>query len=170
MGIKSVQAGSQIYVRRNNAEALYIQPGKEIIDDNLYVLYDVKVNGIIIIPRGTRIVGDWITTKNGIIFSAKKIFIEGIYQDLEAESYIYDNVVNFDSAEVRNAPYLELQKIYKSLANISRRFVVSRCKNKILFDNFAQTPYIEIPNKEISIIILEDFISFKSAKYTTCDW
>ena len=54
-------AGTKIYLTRTPPFFLNIVPDTIVLNDVLYVLYDVKIDGITIIPKGTVVVGNWVT-------------------------------------------------------------------------------------------------------------
>jgi hypothetical protein len=57
----TIPAGTHIYLTRKPNHLFYIKPDKSLLNDSLYVLYDVRVDGVTLIPRGTRVCGDWVT-------------------------------------------------------------------------------------------------------------
>ena len=84
-----LSAGTRIYLTKKKHHTLYIQPDKTLVNDNLYVAYDVRVNGETVIPKGTRVVGDWVTESIPSIaaqLQIKKIYLQGSGQDINADS------------------------------------------------------------------------------------
>ena len=160
--IKKISAGTQFYLMKKNSKPLCIQPDKTLINDNLYVKYDVKVDGQIIIPRGTRVVGDWVTESRPTIaaqLQLTQIYLQADGQKIMADSDLYESLTDYNFKEINDADYIYKQKQHQSTSNITRRIVNFDSKTKTLFDNQRNVIYIEIPTSEIIVTLMEDFIA-----------
>ena len=141
---------------------MYIQPNRVLINDSLYVAYDVKVYGDVVIPRGTRVLGNWVTESKPSIaaqLQLTKIFLDAQGEPISADSDVFECLDDYNNDEVENANYLYQQNKYLSTANIVRRIVKFNCKVKTLSDNDRDTLYIEILTKEIPVTLTRDFMS-----------
>lgn len=163
MVIKKIPAGTRIYLTKKKAHTLYIQPDKTLQNDSLYVAYDVKINGQTIIPKGTRVTGDWITESNPSIaaqLQINRVYLHGTGQQMLADSDVIEAVSDYNNNEVSNASYLYKQNQYRSTSNITRRVANVLCKVKTLLDNNRDTLYLEIFTKEIPVTLTIDFVAF----------
>lgn len=153
--------GTKIYLTKKNAGTLYIKPDMTLLNDNLYVAYDVKINGIIVIPKDTRVVGDWIT-ESAPSFAAQlqltRIFLEGSGQVINADSSVFDLINEFNGKEINNAGFLYQTAKHKFKTGVNRRIVKFQCRTKTLSDNNLNSKYIEINTLEIPVTITVDFI------------
>lgn len=167
MVIKKLPAGTRIYLTKKKPHELYIQPDKTLVNDSLYVAYDVRINGETVIPRGTRVVGNWITESNPSIaaqLQVKKIYLHGGGQDIEADSDVIEATNFYNNNEVGNASHIYKVNQYRSTSNIVRRLANFNCQVKVLKDNNLNTIYLEIITKEIPVTLLTDFIPFPCLK------
>lgn len=163
MVIKKLSAGTRIYLTKKKPQELYIQPDKTLVNDNLYVAYDVRVDGITVIPRGTRVVGNWVTESCPSIaaqLQLKKIFLHGDGQDIAADSDVIEATDFYNNNEVGNASHIYKVNHYKSTSNIVRRVANFNCQIKVLNDNNLDTIYLGITTKEIPVTLTSDFIPF----------
>jgi hypothetical protein len=156
-----IPAGTRMYLTKKYKPVFNIQPDTTFINDSLYVLYDVRVNGQTIIPRGTRVLGDWVTESTPTIaaqFQAKKIFLCCPEQSINADSDVLEATTLYNGFEVQNALNLYRTLEYRSTANIIRRIVNVQCKMKILLDDRLNSIYLEIPTDEIPVTFTTDFL------------
>lgn len=167
-----IPAGTRMYVTKrnpcllyNNPRAcmppLYIYPDKTIINDSLYVAYDVRINGETLIMKGTRVLGDWVTESCPSLaaqLQLTQIFIQPEGQCIPADSRVIEAVAEYNNCEVNNVSHLYKLNQYRSTANICRRIVNVGCCVKTLLDNNVNTPYIKISTNEIEVIFTDDFI------------
>lgn len=162
--IKTLPAGTRIYLtKRRNNHVICIQPGSTILNDTMYVKYDVKCDGAIVIPRGTRIVGDWVTESAPTVaaqFQANQIYLHPAGQSIMADSDVIDSKCIYNSAEVSDAAVMYKINRYRSSSNVKRRIVKIGCRVKTLLDNNRKTTYLEISTVEIPIILSSDFVKF----------
>jgi hypothetical protein len=157
-------AGTTIYLTRNPPYEFYIRPGQVLLNDILYVKYDVKVGTNVVVPKGTMVKGDWITevvntTTVAAQLQTRSIALYGINSELNAHSpaSMYETTDLYNKQEIENAPYLYKEKSYRSDANIVRRLVNVNCKNRVLLDSNPTSPYIRVPTEEIPITLTSDF-------------
>lgn len=163
MVINKVPAGTRIYLTKKQPYILYIQPDKVLQNDSLYVAYDVKINGQLVIPRGTRVVGDWITESYpsiGAQLQVTKIYLNGSEQEISADSDVMEVVTDYNNHEIKNTNFLYKQKQFKSTSNIIRRIVKVGHHTRTLFDNKRDILYLEINTKEIPVTLTKDFVAF----------
>lgn len=163
MVIKKIPAGTRIYLTKRQSHTLYIQPDKILTNDNLYVAYDVRIGGVTIIPKGTRVVGDWITESIPAIaaqLQLTRIFLQGSGQEISADSDVIEAVADYNINEVNNANFLYKINQYKSTSNIVRRIANVHCQIKTLPDNNRNLLYLEIFTGEIPVVLTQDFITF----------
>lgn len=164
MVIKKIPAGTRIYLTKKNPYMLYIKPDKILINDNLYVAYDVRIDGRIVIPKGTRVIGDWVTESNPNIaaqLQLTRIFLHGgAGQQIKADSDVINSIADYNNVEVKDAGYLYKQNQYLASSNITRRIANIRCRVKTLLDNNRNSIYLEIYTKEIPVIVLSDFVAY----------
>lgn len=165
MVIKKIPAGTRIYLTKPHNHTLYIQPDKTLINDNLYVAYDVRIDGQTIISKGTRVQGDWVTESVPSIaaqLQLTKIFLQRSGQKICADSDVIEAVTEYRNDEVDNANHLYKTLQYRTTSNITRRIVNYYCKVKTLLDNHRNTIYLEIYTKEIPVTLISDFLPFSS--------
>ena len=158
-----LSAGTRIYLTKKKHHTLYIQPDKTLVNDNLYVAYDVRVNGETVIPKGTRVVGDWVTESIPSIaaqLQIKKIYLQGSGQDINADSDVIEAISGYNNNEVNNAGFLYKINQYRSASNITRRIAKFHCMIRTLLDNNLNTIYLEIYTKEIPVTLITDFVPF----------
>lgn len=163
MFIKKLDRGTRIYLTKYTSEYLYIRPNSVINDESLYVMYDVKDNDIVVIPRGTRIVGDWIAETRPHIaaqFQARRIYLENGLQDIHADSIPITDLVLYSDSEIMNNNFLKKKLHYISKSNVERRIIKMGHQSKILSDENLDTIYIEIFPHEIILTLLKDFIAY----------
>ncbi len=160
--IKKIPKGGQIYLTKKNPKPLCIQPDKTLINDSLYVKYDVKIDGLLIIPKDTRVVGDWVTESYPVIaaqLQLKQIYLDADGQKIMADSEVYDKLTDFNEKEINNVAYLYKPNQFQSRSKIVRRIVNFNNKTRTLLDNQRNSIYLEIPTVEIPVTLTEDFIA-----------
>ena len=167
MVIKKLDAGTRIYLTKPKQHPLYIQPDKVIENDNLYVAYDVRQDGQTVIPRGTRVVGNWITESKPILaaqLQLSQIYLQNLGQGIYADSNVIRTTTDYNKNEVGNACYLSKIAEYQSPANIKRSIVNANCKIKILSDKNPNSVYLKIDTREIPVTLTADFVAFPNTK------
>lgn len=160
--VGSGNASGKMKAKCNERQALYIQPDNTLINDNLYVAYDVRVNGETIIPKGTRVIGNWVTESNPSIaaqLQLTKIYLYNEGQEIHADSDVIETISDFNSYEVNNARHITKLNHYQATSNISRRIVNYQCHVKTLLDHNLNSAYVEILTKEIPVILTADFVT-----------
>lgn len=165
MFIKKILAGTCIYLTKKNKQKLYIQPEKTIVNDNLYVAYDVRVDGVTVIPKGTRVVGDWVTESTPVIAAQLQInwiYLSGSGQEIQGDSEMICSLTDYDSREIGCIPFMSKNRQYHSPSNITRRMTTIGLHSKTLLDNRRDMIYLEIDTTEIPIILTKDFLAFQS--------
>ena len=163
MPIKKIPAGTRIYLTKKRPRELYIQPDKVLVNDNLYVAYDVRIDGVTVITKGTRITGNWITESIPIMaaqLQINRIYLNRSGQDITGDSDVIEATSDFNNREVANAPHLYKTGEFKPIPSISRRIVNANCHIRVLRDNRLNTIYLEIFTKEIPVTLTSDFIPF----------
>lgn len=163
MIINKIPVGTKIYLKKNNSQTLYILPGKTIVNDSLYVAYDVKMNDQVVIPKGTRVIGNWVTESVPSIaaqLQVKKIYLQSDGQKFKADSDVITTVTTYNSKEIDNSCYLYKIKNHKSTTNLNRRIVKFGFDSKPLLDNNHDRIYLKICTTEIPVTLTKDFIPF----------
>ena len=146
-----IPTNTKMYLTNKNKNNLYVKQNTTLININLYVAYDLKINGITIIPKGTRVLGDWITS-NIAQFIVHKIFLKGNGQIMSAESDYYNKLINYDQ---------NVSHFYKSrnlIANKNQRIMKYNYLNQFQFDSQITTNYVEIDQTEITVSFTSDFV------------
>lgn len=165
MVIKKIPAGTRIYLTKKTPHKLYIQPDKTLVNDSLYVAYDVRIEGETVIPKGTRVIGDWVTESCpsiGAQLQVTRIYLEGSGRPFYADSDVIEAVTDFNNREVGDAGYLIKHNQYRASSNITRRIVKVHCKVRTLLDDCRNSLYLEISTKEIPVTLTQDFIALPS--------
>lgn len=162
--IRKLPMGTRIYLtKKKNNYILCIQPDKILANDILYVKYDVKENGHIIIPKGTRVVGDWITESNPSLaaqLQVTRIYLQESGQPIAADSEVINAITKYNHGEICYNDHFLKRNSYRTGSNVARRIAKFHCKIKTLLDNDCETTYLEIETVEIPIILTSDFIKF----------
>lgn len=160
MVVIKLPAGTRFYLTKKRSPTICIQPDKSILNDNLYVAYDVKIGDNVIIPRGTRVIGDWITESSPSIsaqLQLSRIYLQGSGQSISADSDVIESVNQYNHDEVDSNQYLFRTNLYKANSGITRRIVKYGYNIGALTDNNRDTIYIEINTIEIPMTLIEDF-------------
>lgn len=164
--LKIIPAGTRIYLtKKRSNHVLCIQPDTIILDDTLYVKYDVKVGGRVVIPKSTRVCGNWITESVPCIaaqLQVTKIYLQGSGQAINADSDTYERVSDYNSGEINDVGYMYRQNHYKSSSGIPRRIARYGNVHHPLVDNNRYSSYIEIDTREIPVTLLTDFTRYPS--------
>ncbi len=156
-----VPAETKIYLTREPPYELFIKPDTTLANDTLYVAYDVKLNGLLVIPRGTRVIGNWITETSPVIaaqLQLSKLCLNGNSYTITADSDVFEALSAYNSAEVKGSNVFTQTLSYQSVANIQRRIVKFPCQIKVLLDEQLNTEYIQIYAKEISVTLQADLV------------
>jgi hypothetical protein len=167
---RTILSGTRIYLTRTHPTAPYtdiddvlaLRVDRNFLGDILYVLYDVKVGTLVVIPKGTAVMGDWITESSPCIAAQLQItdiFLDGLRFPVVADSEIYHQKTSYGYYDVHNANHVEGLLTYRSTANICRRIVNVRCRTKILADDewIDQLLYLRIDTNEIPVTLLDNF-------------
>lgn len=167
---RTILAGTRIYLTRTHPNIQYTDLGdllalridKNFLKDILYVLYDVKVGTLVVIPKGTAVMGDWITESSPHVAAQLQItdiFLDRLRFPVDADSEIYHHKGLYGACDVRNVNHVQGLLTYRSTANILRRIAKVRCRTQILEDDFLddQLLYINVPTNEIPVTLLDDF-------------
>lgn len=160
--IKKIPAGKCIYLTKKCPDILYIKPDKTLVNDNLYVAYDVKVEGVTVIPKGTRVIGDWVAESYPTIaaqLQVKRIYLQGSGQEIAADSDVIEGTTCYNCDEICGASYLYGYPRCRTSCR-TRRMVKLQCCSKTLADNDLDTIYVEIFTEEIKVYLTADFIPF----------
>lgn len=156
-----IPSGTKIYIKKSNSYPFFIKPDTIIQGEGYTVKYDVRINGVTVIYKGTTVIGNWTSLSSPeplAILNVSSICILGKNYPIEATSNEYTSTSNFNGNEVMNAPYFYQIVGEKSTSNIYRRVVEIGCKKIILADNNLDTTYIEISTNEIILTLVTDVI------------
>lgn len=163
MNIGTIPARKMIFLKKKSADVLCIKPGKTLVNDNLYIAYDVKINGIIAIPKGTRVQGDWVTEHTPNIaaqFQLTRIFLDRNGTEISGDSDIIDSISEYNAGDVRDADFFYKKQSITTVAGISRRVVELGYNVITLDDSQLDTIYIEIKTEEITVTLSSDFVIY----------
>ena len=162
----NIPAGKTIYLTKNNCDILYIKPGKTVINDTMYVAYDVKIGDLVVIPKGTRVQGDWVTEHTPELaaqFQLTSIYfpIPNSFQftrhHITGDSMIIARSAAFNLQDVEYHDYFYQKATINMSKSVTHRIVEIGHKTKTLDDSILDTVYVEIDTKEISVILSSDF-------------
>lgn len=157
MPITNLNAGTWIYLKKKSGHEIYIQPGNIVYNDNLYVAYDVKCRGHVVIPKDTRVIGNWITQCDPIEaqLQVTRMYLHGSGQEFCADSDVIQatDIINDDSCYIREV------HDYKSPSGITRKLTNSTSEGD-------ETLFISIFTKEIPVMLIQDFIPYPCLKQT----
>ncbi|UFX99803.1 hypothetical protein QKC54_gp0684 [Megavirus baoshan] len=157
MIIKKIPAGTRIYLTKDKTNNFYIQTGTTLLNDNLYVAYDVKIDGKIVIPKSTRVTGNWITQtvpEPAAQLQLDKIYLSGSGQNISADSDIITSVRHFKNA--RNS-FMYKHK-YRPSVSAYNNITHTIYKDSTSPEYINGSTYLEVNSKEISVILTQDFI------------
>lgn len=158
-----IPAQTILYVYNIPNYELCIKPGS-IITDTVYLLYDFKIDGVVVLPKNTKMTGSWITES---VTNKAQLQIDKIYfnnncnvtsYDFVADSNTYSGTVLFNDVEVNNAISIRKKIDYYPSTYVHRRIVKINCGDVILLDNDLNSTYINIFTGEIMITLLDDFV------------
>lgn len=126
----------RFFLSNKNKTKLFIKPDKILLNNKLYVIYDCLINGHVIIPKGSTVIGDWITENDppSAQLQLTKIFINGLEYSISAFSTVFEKIIygiNFLEGDEKKDFLYKKNNIFSALHN---------------------TLYLEIPI-EISVII-----------------
>ena len=153
-GLYQLPTGTRIYLKKKDKPHMFIQPDKILPDDMLYVAYDVRVNGETVIPRDTRVIGNWITESRPTIaaqLQVKQIILSGSEHSFNADSEVIEPVKLRTGAE--------------GLSYVNRK-TTSKCLQPRVLPNMpccmrtlegSVIPYLEIPTSEIPVTLKHPF-------------
>lgn len=156
----TIPAGTRIYLTKNPPFELFLKPDTSLLNDSLYTAYDVRVNGVVAIPKGTRVLGNWVTETTPTIAAQLQltlVFLSGNGQPIFADSDVFEVLSSFNSTAVNNSNYIFETLNYISTANIDRRIVKAPCKITVLLDDDKNVNYLQIPTKEIFVTLQTAF-------------
>lgn len=157
-----IPAGTRIYLTRVVPHKMYIRPNKTLVDDVLYVAYDVRLGGQTLIPRGTKVVGDWVTESDPEIaaqLQLTKILLnpQGPYVPISAASDIIPYSRAFNLNELEGADYFFLLNDKKIINSTNSLIAQISYKKVSLLNSKPNTIYLEIDTRELEVILTDDF-------------
>lgn len=155
-----IPQGTRIYLTKKSVPYFCIKPNQVLLNDTLYLAYDVKINGEIIIPKGTLVIGNWITESLPNIagqFQTKCIFFGNRQYNFFADSDVMESVTYYNGDEVGNVSHFSKLTHYNSSSNIRRRITRVKNQTRTLSDDYRDTIYLEINTREIPATIMSDF-------------
>ena len=149
--IKKLSIGTQIYLTKKNSKSLCIQPGKTLINDSLYVKYDVRADGQTIVPKGTRVVGDWVTESCPVVaaqLQLTQIFLQADGQKIMADSDLFESLVGYNANEINCSDYFYKSQ-YQAVSNVIRKIANFGTTTKTLSGDRPNTIYLKFPHKKL---------------------
>ena len=164
----TVPIGTRVYLTKNKdpSNALFIKPDRTFPNDNLYVAYDVKIGSITAIPKGTRVMGDWITESTPVLaaqLQTSTIYLTRTGLNFRADSDPIETITVVNPQEVGGANVIIKDAEYRAPSGIIRRIVTVRCKTFPLLDDItpADIPngiYLDINTREIPVTLVSNLI------------
>lgn len=165
----TVPTGTRIYLSKNTCNqsyAIWIKPDNTLLNDDLFVSYDVKVGAVTAIRKGTRVRGNWVTESLPIVaaqFQAQKIYPDVNGLDFFADSTPIQKVTLVNPVEVGGATVVFKEGEFRSPSNVPKRIVQVRNKTIILEDNLsnvdiAAATYLDIRTQEIPVTLTSPLI------------
>jgi hypothetical protein len=167
MGIKSLNTGRRGYLTRPGGHDLYIKVGSHVDGEVLHVAYDIRVEGVTILPKGAIVIGDWITNEEDptqAMFMTNEVFVEGQFQEFIADSDIYNEIHRFNADRLSDPSHF-----YLTSTHGANHRIINKCRHMTIRSNREGDPYIRIPAQEIPFTIVDSFVTFRSGKYTDID-
>ena len=134
-----------------------------MINDDLYVAYDVRINGELIIPKGTRVQGDWVTETNpnfAAQLQINNIYLQQSGQRFNADSDVINTYNIYNDDELNANGYVYKTRNYKAKSNLARRIVDNKFHMRPLLDYNKNVILIEIHTVEIAVTLTVDFVAF----------
>lgn len=137
-------AGTRIYLTRAPYLTINIKPGTIVLEDILFVLYDVKIDDCVVIPRGTMVIGDWVTEAYPIPSAQLQLTKMFLCEEFKicADSDIYEAPIDDVIPDV-----LDLNPV--------TRVVRLPWRVHMIMDG-PLGPYLEIDGKEIPVTLTMD--------------
>lgn len=154
----TLPASTIIFLTRNPANELLIKPDTMFVGDTLVVAYDVKVDCMVVIPKGTRVSVTW-TTKTvneelglyTVSVQTDSIFINGREYEMDASSgdALFNSTIRLSGIDVGFKSYF-----YKN-RNINQRFItVNNLVRPVAVG--GESVYIRVPTNEIAVRLNSD--------------
>lgn len=165
----TIPTGTRIYLTKNTCSAdytIWIKPDNTLLNDDLFLAYDVKIGSVTALFKGTRVRGNWVTESQPVVaaqFQSQKIYLDATGQDFFADSTPIQKVTLVNPAEVGGATVVFKDGVFRSPSNIPRRIVTVRNKTYVLDDNLrdvniASATYLDIATKEIPVVLTAPLI------------
>jgi len=165
----TVPTGTRIYLTKKTCDptfAIWIKPDNTLLNDDLFVAYDVKIGPVTALFKGTRVRGNWVTESLPVVaaqFQAKRIYLDATGQDFFADSTPIQKVTLVNPIEVAGATVVFKDGEFRSPSNIPRRIVTVRNKTYALADNLsnidvAAGTYLDISTQEIPVTLTSDLL------------
>lgn len=152
-----IPSGTRIFLTRKPDRPFCIRPDTILHDDALFVTYDVLIDNVVAIPRGTRVLGDWITESIPEIaaqFQIHTIFLTKAGQKIQGDSALFNHTVQFNYQHVNGITHMNL---LHDNANSSTKFVSVNGKQRAITNIAPTVTFIMIPTQEISVILTSAF-------------
>ena len=158
-------AGTRFYLTKYANKIMSLAPDDAILSQNMFVAYDVRMGGSTIIPKGTRVVGDWITESatEGVPmstaqFQAHEIYLQRSAQEILADSDVFQDNTYYNRDELEGSVVVYQCAPVRTRCQIPRRSIQCNCKIKILEDKTPDSQYIVVDTTEVPMTLLEPFI------------
>jgi len=150
--------GTALYVSRCTPYPIYLLPETVYPQDVLYLAYDLRHQGEVVLPRGTQMTGTWIAEQAPEL-SAQLQIISLSLRDREypcfADSDVFLEKTQLNGAEVEYVPFLE-EKIQGRKGPARRRVVRYRNQDYALMDNHLDTIYLRVRTELVRVRLIRD--------------
>lgn len=154
-----VPVGTRIYLTKRTNFNFVMPLDTAIIDDVFFVAYDIKINGIVIIPRGTRVWGDWVSEIDGDVnvqLQLSKIYLGGIPRAICADSEVISAAIAVPPIEPVSPSIAAL--LNKQAVTNLYRVPVGYCQCVVTYDPIAAVLWLNVRFRELPVTIIVDFI------------
>lgn len=158
----SLPNSTTIFLTRKPNGTLLIKPDTTFQGDMLSVAYDVKYNGRIVIPKGSRANVTWtsqtidpVNNLYGISLDVNSVFVNGKEYPMNANSSqgIYNTIVRYDGLDTGFKPYFyQTREIRTNPKFTNRSFVKINNVNKQIPIG-GDMVYIKVPVTEVMVAL-----------------
>lgn len=148
-----ILAGTNIYLRKLRGSTFTVKPDTDILDDDFLVAYDVRINGETVIPRGTKMMGNWINTTTPTVtieLQITKVHYDNMWLPFHAASDVIYAIAKPNNVESH------LNKVLAACSNMSELYD-PLCKVTIELIEDRDELVMNVSMNEIRVVMSEDF-------------
>ena len=147
-----------LYLTRRPADSIALREGNILEEDSMYTLFDLRQDGRLVVPRGTRCSGHWKAEEGEMWLEIDTIHLPRKRIALSAISAVSSEIQYYDSAQVKAAPFL-LQKSFRLNGHRDRRTVTSPHLGVhpiVLTDRRMDNPYNVYHTGEVVVHVVKE--------------